>query len=71
MRSFLFLIAVLNLIVLAGIFKVFREMRNGTYDEAELEARLQARGLMYRSAQGLTGVPGRAPRCGALPALVR
>ena len=46
--SFLYLIAILNLIVLAGIFKVFREMRHGTYDEAELEAQLQARGLMYR-----------------------
>ena len=46
--AFLYLIAVLNLIVLAGIFKVFREMRDGTYDEAELEAQLQARGLMYR-----------------------
>ena len=34
--------------MLAGIFRVFREMRNGTYDEAELEAQLQARGLMYR-----------------------
>src|ERR1700684_4514440 len=34
--------------VLAGIFKVFRDMRAGTYDEAELEAQLQARGLMYR-----------------------
>jgi high-affinity nickel-transport protein len=46
--GFLYLIAVLNLIVLAGIFKVFREMRNGSYDEEELEAQLQARGLMYR-----------------------
>jgi high-affinity nickel-transport protein len=46
--AFLYLIAVLNLIVLAGIFKVFREMRGGTYDEAQLEAQLQARGLMYR-----------------------
>jgi high-affinity nickel-transport protein len=46
--GFLYLIAVLNLIVLAGIFKVFREMRTGTYDEAQLEAQLQARGLMYR-----------------------
>src|SRR5579875_3534922 len=45
---FLYLIAILNLIVLAGIFKVFREMRQGSYDEAELEAQLQARGLMYR-----------------------
>ena len=46
--SFLYLIAVLNLIVLSGIVKVFREMRRGTYDEAELEAQLESRGLMYR-----------------------
>ncbi len=46
--GFLYLIAVLNLIVLAGIFKVFRDMRAGIYNEAELEAQLQARGLMYR-----------------------
>jgi high-affinity nickel-transport protein len=46
--SFLYLIAAANLIVLVGIFKVFREMRRGTYDEEELEAQLQARGLMYR-----------------------
>ena len=46
--GFLYLIALLNLIVLSGIFKVFRDMRRGAYDEAELEAQLQARGLMYR-----------------------
>ena len=46
--AFLYLIALLNLVVLAGIVKVFRDMRRGVYDEAELEARLQARGLMYR-----------------------
>src|ERR1700728_4070044 len=46
--GFLYLIALLNLIVLAGIFKVFRDMRSGAYDETELEAQLQARGLMYR-----------------------
>jgi nickel/cobalt transporter (NiCoT) family protein len=46
--GFLYLIAVLNLIVLAGIFKVFRGMRSGAYDEQQLEAQLQARGLMYR-----------------------
>jgi nickel/cobalt transporter (NiCoT) family protein len=46
--AFLYLIAVLNLIVLAGIFKVFKEMRSGAYDEQELEQQLQARGLMYR-----------------------
>jgi high-affinity nickel-transport protein len=46
--GFLYLIALLNLVVLAGIVKVFRDMRRGAYDEAELEAQLQARGLMYR-----------------------
>jgi nickel/cobalt transporter (NiCoT) family protein len=46
--GFLYLIALLNLIVLAGIFKVFVRMRSGAYDEQQLEAQLQARGLMYR-----------------------
>jgi high-affinity nickel-transport protein len=46
--AFLYLIALLNLIILAGIFRVFRSMRNGAYDEAELERQLQSRGLMYR-----------------------
>jgi high-affinity nickel-transport protein len=46
--GFLYLIALLNLIVLAGIVKVFREMRSGTYNEQQLEEQLQARGLMYR-----------------------
>ena len=46
--GFLYLIALLNLIVLTGIFRVFRDMRRGTFNEAELEAQLQSRGLMYR-----------------------
>jgi high-affinity nickel-transport protein len=46
--TFLYLIAALNLIVLAGIFKVFRGMRQGLFDEEELERQLQARGLMWR-----------------------
>lgn len=46
--SFLYLIAVMNLVILGGIVRVFRSMRRGTYDEAELEAQLQSRGLMYR-----------------------
>ncbi|MGF6886205.1 high-affinity nickel-transport protein [Nocardia sp. GAS34] len=45
---FLYLIAILNLVVLAGIVKVFRSMRRGVLDEAELEKQLQARGMMYR-----------------------
>jgi high-affinity nickel-transport protein len=46
--TFLYLIAALNLVVLAGIFKVFRGMRRGLFDEEELERQLQARGLMWR-----------------------
>ncbi len=46
--SFLYLIAALNLVVLAGIARIFREMRRGRYSEEELERQLQARGLMYR-----------------------
>ena len=46
--SFLFLIGLLNLVVLAGIVRVFRSMRRGDYDEAELERQLQNRGLFYR-----------------------
>ena len=45
---FLFLIAAFNLIVLAGIIRVFREMRRGTYDDDELEEQLNKRGLMNR-----------------------
>ncbi len=46
--AFLFLIALLNLIILAGIVRVFRAMRRGEYDEAELEAQLEKRGFFYR-----------------------
>jgi len=46
--SFLYLIAILNIIILAGIITVYRTMRKGTYDEAELERQLENRGLMYR-----------------------
>jgi high-affinity nickel-transport protein len=46
--SFLYLIAALNIVVLAGIVRVYRDMRQGVYDEAELERQLQSRGLMYR-----------------------
>src|SRR6266705_1403852 len=45
---FLFLIAAFNIIVLAGIIKVFREMRGGAYDDDELEEQLNKRGLMNR-----------------------
>ncbi len=46
--TFLWLIAGLNLVVFAGIFRVFRGMRRGEYSEEELERQLESRGLMYR-----------------------
>ena len=46
--TFLYLIAGLNVAILVGIVRVFRAMRRGHYDEAELEAQLDARGLMNR-----------------------
>jgi high-affinity nickel-transport protein len=46
--TFLYLIAALNVVVLLGILRVFREMRGGHYDEATLEAQLNARGFMNR-----------------------
>jgi high-affinity nickel-transport protein len=52
--TFLYVIAGLNLVILIGILRVFREMRRGRYDEAELEAQLEARGLMNRFLGRLT-----------------
>ncbi len=46
--AFLYLIAALNIVILAGILGVFRRMRRGQYNEAELEEQLNNRGLMYR-----------------------
>jgi high-affinity nickel-transport protein len=46
--TFLYLIGLLNLVVLLSIIKVSREMRQGRYDDAELERQLDSRGLMNR-----------------------
>ncbi|MFC6594521.1 HoxN/HupN/NixA family nickel/cobalt transporter [Kitasatospora paranensis] len=46
--AFLYLIAALNLVALTGILRVFRAMRQGRFDETELEAQLNSRGLMNR-----------------------
>ncbi len=51
---FLYLIGIINLVVLVGILKVFRQMRRGTYDEAELEKQLNNRGFMNRLLGGIT-----------------
>jgi len=46
--TFLYVIAALNLVILLGILRTFREMRRGRYDEAQLEHQLNSRGLMNR-----------------------
>ena len=46
--SFLMLIALLNLVVLLSVVKVFKEMREGLYNEDELEKHLNSRGFMMR-----------------------
>ncbi|TWS25471.1 HoxN/HupN/NixA family nickel/cobalt transporter [Tsukamurella sputi] len=52
---FLWILGIINLVVLVGIVKVFRDMRSGQYDEAELEDRLNNRGLMNRLLRGVAG----------------
>jgi high-affinity nickel-transport protein len=46
--TFLYIIAAINIVVLIGIVKIFRSMRRGTFDEAELETQLNNRGFMNR-----------------------
>jgi len=45
---FLLTVGLLNLVALVGIVKVIAAMRRGHFDEAELERRLQARGVLNR-----------------------
>jgi high-affinity nickel-transport protein len=52
--SFLYVIAALNVLILLGIVKVFREMRSGVYDEQALTDQLNSRGFMNRFFGGLT-----------------
>ena len=46
--TFLLLLGLLNLVVLAGILRIFPRMRRGDLDEAALERQLEARGFMNR-----------------------
>jgi len=52
--TFLWILGILNLVVLMGIIKVFREMRSGIYNEQDLEDQLNKRGFMNRFLGGLT-----------------
>ncbi len=51
---FLWVLGILNLVTLLGILRVFRDLRRGRFDEAELERRLDERGFMNRFLGGLT-----------------
>ena len=51
---FLWIIGIINLVVLIGIVSIFRRMRRGDFDEAELERRLNDRGLLNRFLGRLT-----------------
>lgn len=46
--TFLILVGLTNLFAAVGIAKVFRAMRRGEYDEAELERQLDSRGFVAR-----------------------
>jgi high-affinity nickel-transport protein len=51
--TFLYIIAIINIVILVGILRVFRRMRAGQYDEAELEKQLDKRGFMNRFFGGV------------------
>jgi nickel/cobalt transporter (NiCoT) family protein len=46
--TFLYVIAALNIVIFLSIFKAFRDLRSGRFDEDELERQLNQRGLMNR-----------------------
>jgi high-affinity nickel-transport protein len=45
---FLVVIAIINILLVVGIVRVFRRMRTGEFDESQFEAELNKRGLMNR-----------------------
>ena len=52
---FLYVIAAINFAVLLGILKVFRELKQGKFNESELESHLNDRGFVMRFFKKLTG----------------
>lgn len=45
---FLWLIGIINVVALIGIWRVFTGLRQGRFDEAELESHLDGRGVLAR-----------------------
>src|SRR4051794_18392475 len=52
---FLYVIGIINLVLLVGIWKVFRRMRQGAFDEQQLETHLNNRGFLNRILSRTTG----------------
>ena len=46
--TFLYVIAILNIVILVSVVRLFLAMRRGIYNEEELETQLKSRGLMNR-----------------------
>ncbi|WP_249154947.1 HoxN/HupN/NixA family nickel/cobalt transporter [Gordonia polyisoprenivorans] len=46
--SFLYLIALINIVALIGIWRVFRSLRRGSFDEEQLDEALDGRGFLAR-----------------------
>jgi high-affinity nickel-transport protein len=60
--TFLYVIAALNVVILFGILKVFRQMKTGQYDEAALEQQLNSRGFMNRFFGRMTKAVTKPPQ---------
>ncbi|HEV2448976.1 MAG TPA: HoxN/HupN/NixA family nickel/cobalt transporter [Thermoplasmata archaeon] len=45
---FLFIIGLVNLVIVAEVYRIFRGLRDRQLDESELEEQLQKRGFLYR-----------------------
>ena len=50
--TFLYVIAALNFVVLVGILRMWRQVKQGTYQQAELDELLASRGFMNRIFKG-------------------
>jgi len=58
--AFLLLLAVVNVAAFLGIAKIFRRMRTGQFDEAELDRQLSTRGVMNRFVSRAMGPVSKA-----------
>jgi high-affinity nickel-transport protein len=58
--GFLFGIAALNVVILVGILRMLRQMREGSFSEQQLNAQLDSRGLMNRFFGRFTKAVGKS-----------